>query len=265
MSTAPGLPVAGSRAHRRAAARSTAGSLLAAEWRKMRRTWMLPLTFLGPLGVTLMAVIYYALNGDHVAAKLASGASPWMVLLNAMAMVQVFSLMLGTSLLASQIADVEHRSDTWKQLFAMPVPRGGTFVAKYTWLAALLAVASVLMVAGYAAVWLWRGYGGMPWRGMGLAVALPYLAVLPLAALQLVLSAHVRNQAVPLTVGILAPMFSMVNMPLPGWLPWRLPQESLASVYGRRLEFPQLWWVVAVECVVLVVLGAALMRRREIR
>lgn len=49
-------------------------ALFAAEWRKIQRTWVLPLTVLGPLGVTLMGVIYYFLRPEYVRAALAGGA-----------------------------------------------------------------------------------------------------------------------------------------------------------------------------------------------
>lgn len=188
-----------------------------------------------------------------------------MVIMNAMSIVQMFSLMLGATLLASMLADVEHRSDTWKQLFAMPVSRAGTFTAKYAWLALLLAVASVLMVAGYAAIWLWQGYGALPWADLVRAAALPYLATLPLAAMQLVLSTRAQNQAGPITAGILGPMFAIGGIPLPGWVPWTMPHHSMFAVFHKPLEYPQLWQAVAIEVVVLVALGAVLLSRRDVR
>ena len=128
-----------------------------AEWRKMQRTWSLPLVLLGPLGVTLMGVVFHALKGRRSPERRQGGVPLFAITHERDVLVQVFSLMLGTALLASQLADVEHRSDTWKQLFAMPVSRARTFAVKLVWLVALLAVASVLMVAGYAAIWVWQG------------------------------------------------------------------------------------------------------------
>jgi hypothetical protein len=146
----------------------------------------------------------------------------------------------------------------------MPVSRAGTFVVKYVWLAGLLAIASILMVAGYAAIWLWQGYGALPWVDLGRAAALPYLAALPVAALQLVFSAEARNQAAPITAGILAPMFAIGGLPMPGWMPWRMPTEAMGLVFGKVL-YAQLWPAVAIEVVVLVAVGAVLMSRRDVR
>jgi hypothetical protein len=247
------------------AGRAGATALLTAEWRKMRRTWILPLTFLGPLGVTLMGVIFYYLRGEIVAKEVARGVPPFMILMNGMALVHIFALMLGTTLLASQLADVEHRSDTWKQLFSMPVSRGGTFAAKLLWLVALLAVASVLMVAGYAAIWVWKGYGAIPWTDFARVATFPYLAVLPMAALQLLWSVRSANQAMPMTAGILGTMFSMGAFPIPPWTPYAMPHHALFTVFGKPLAYPQLWQAVAVETVLLGVAGAVLLSRTEIR
>jgi hypothetical protein len=264
VSAAPGLPVARRRRAERSPGHASLGALLAAEWRKLQRTWTLPLVVLGPLGVTGMGVLFYFLRADVIARDLAKGMPPFMLLMNAMSMVQVFSLMLGTALLASQLADVEHRSRTWKQLFAMPVSRPGTFVAKFVWLAGLLAVASVLMVAGYAAIWTWRGYGPLPLPDFARAAALPYLAVLPLAALQLVVSTRIANQAGPLTIGILGTMFAVGGLPMPGWVPWTMPRHALFVVFGKPLQYGALWQAIAVEVVLLVAAGAIMLTRRDV-
>lgn len=240
-------------------------ALLAAEGRKIRRTWILPLTLLGPVGVTLMGVIYWLLQEERVAEALASGTPPFAVLMNALALVQVFSLMLGTTLLASMLADVDHRSDTWKQLFAMPVSRAGTFASKFAWLAVLLAVSSALLCLGYAALWVWQGYGAIPWMKLARACALPFLAVLPFAGLQLVASTAIRNQAAPLTLGILAPMFVVGGAPVPGWFPWAMPHASMFEVFGKELEYAGLWPAVGLEVVLFVAIGAVMLARREIR
>lgn len=41
-----------------------------------------------------------------------------------------------------------------------------------------------------------------------------------------------RNQALPLTVGILAPVFSMGMAQIPPWTPWRLMEQALVYATG---------------------------------
>ncbi len=204
-------------------------SLLAAEWGKVRRTWVLPLTVLGPLGVTLMGIIYLLFEHDMVHKAVAEGAAPWQVLMSQMGYVQVFALMLGTALLASMLPDIDHRSATWKQVLALPVGRGSVYLAKWGLLVTLLAVASVLCSAGLAAIWVWQGFGPLPMKELALAAALPLLGVLPLTALQLGLSTWLKNQAVPLVVGITATMFGMAAARMSVAIPLALP------IYGELI------------------------------
>jgi len=219
------------------AARATApaggasfGSVAAAELIKMRRTWLLPLALLGPLGVTLLGVILFLLRGEYLLAPFLKGAkSGWLVVADQMGMVHIFSIGLGAALLASMLADLEHRSDTWKQMFSLPLSRAGAYAVKLCWGAALLALSSALMSMGYAALMTWQRLGPLPWETLARAAWLPWLGVLPLFGFQLLISTLVRNQAAPLALGVVTPMFGMGLSALPAWLPWRLPTEAMMN------------------------------------
>jgi lantibiotic transport system permease protein len=248
-----------------------------ADARRMSRTWLFPLTLLGPVGVTLMGVVLFLLRGSFVVTPFLKGqATGWQVLINQLGMVHVFALGLGATLVASMIVDVEHRSGTWKQLFGLPVSRAAVYLVKFGWGAVLLAASSLLMSAGYAALMTWQHLGPLPWGALGAAAALPWVASLPLLAFQLLLSTNLRNQALPLTVGVLAPMFGMGMSPMPSWLPWRLMTEAMtwaaggviAGGPGRSLGWltpgqiggASLAWIA-----VLVGLGAFALVRRDVR
>lgn len=210
-----------------------ASSLLASEARKLRRTWVFPLTVLGPLGVTLLGVILFLLRGSWILKPYRAGtSSAFAVLVNNLGMIQVFCICLGATLLASMIADVEHRSDGWKSLFAMPVSRAGTYVAKFAWAAGLLFVSSLLMAAGYQALAWWQGLGALAATDLWHAAVWPWVGVLPLLAFQSLVSTVVKNQALPITLGTVTPMFGMGMSSMPAWLPWRLPTQALVAVFG---------------------------------
>lgn len=257
--------------------RAPVRAYLAADWRRMHRTWLLPLTVLGPFGVTLLGVILFLMRGDFMLGMYRKGMQTgWEVVTNELGMVHVIAIGLGATLLASMIVDVEHRSDTWKQILGLPVSRVTVYAAKFAWVAALLAVSSVLMAAGYAALMVWQGLGPLPWDRLATVAVLPWVAALPLLAFQLLLSTSMRNQALPLTVGLLAPMFGMGMSPMPAWLPWRLiteamtfaaggviaggPGESLHWLTPGAIAGASVAWVV-----VLVSAGAVLLARREVR
>lgn len=252
------------------------GALAAADWRRIRHTWLLPLTVMGPLGVTLMGVILFLLKGEW----LLSGFDPAIhsgfgILFEQLGMIQLFALGLGATLIASMIVDVEHRSDTWKAFFALSVRRWKAYVVKFAWSAVLLAAASVLMGLGYAALMVWQDLGPIPWADVARAAALPWVGTLPLLAFQLLVSTSMKNQALPLALGIITPMFGMGMSGMPAWLPWRLPTHGLTLAAGgvtagspsealAWLTAPVLCAVSSASVLVLVALGAALLTRKEI-
>lgn len=260
-----------------AATRASLVALVRAEGARVRRTWILPLTVMGPLGVTLLGVILFLLRGEYLVRPVLAGETTgWQVLVNQMGMIQVFSLGLGATLLASMIVDVEHRSDTWKQLFALPVSRTGVYVVKFAWVAALLAVSSLLMAGGYAALMTWQELGPIPWADLFTAAWLPWVACLPLVAFQLLLSARLTNQAVPITAGVLTTIFGMGLSGIPEWLPWRLMTAAMneaagvtvagsASEAATQLGLQGIVIASALWVFGLVMTGAVLMARREIR
>lgn len=257
--------------------RTPALAYMAADWKRIKGTWILPLTFLGPLGVTVLGVILFLLKGDYLMRPYHAGTSSgWTVVTSQIGMVHVFSLGLGAALLASMIVDVEHRSDTWKQMFGLPVSRAAVYSVKFALAATLLTISSVLMSAGYAVLMVWQKLGPLPLDKLAIAAALPWLAALPLLAFQLLVSASCRNQALPLTLGVLAPMMGMGLSQLPAWLPWRLITEAMVSASGGAIAggpgdavkwltpatigAASVAWVV-----VLVSAGAIALARREIR
>jgi len=252
------------------------GALLAADWHRIQHTWMLPLTVIGPAGVTLLGVVLFLLRGEW----LLSGFDPARhsgidLVLSQLGLIEVFALCLGTTLLASMIVDVEHRSDTWKAFFALPVGRWKAYLAKFTWVAVLLAVASLLMALGYAVIVYWQGIGPVAWDTLGGVIALPWIGTLPLLAFQLFVSTALKNQALPLALGIITPMFGMGLSGLPAWLPWRLPGEALdvaaaagAASLGSNVttSLSATGIVVAALCGVAVMLAAGIttLNRKEI-
>lgn len=248
-------------------------ALVLADWRRLQRTWMVPLTLLGPAGVTLMGVVLFLLRGKWILADFdQTTQSGLTVVAGQLAYVHIFALCLGATLLASMVVDVEHRSDTWKSMFALPVRRWQAYLSKLGWTATLLAASSVLMGLGYAAIVTWQGIGPVEWSQVVRLTAIPWIGTLPLLAFQLLLSTAFRNQAVPLAVGIVTPMFGMGMQAVPYWFPWRLPYVALdaAGVMRQTIQTTAPTSAHAVTlaavCVVALLLmaGAAMLERKEI-
>ena len=253
------------------------GALPRADWQRMRHTWLLPLTVLGPVGVTLLGVILFLLRGDYLLKPYYAGTQTgFQVATGELGMIHVFAIGLGAALLASMIVDLEHRSDTWKVMFGLPVSRWRTYVTKFAWCAVLLAVSSALMAGGYALLMVWQGLRPMLFSDLATIAALVWVAAMPLLALQLLLSTSMKNQAFPLAVGVLAPLFGMGMSRIPVWTPWRLMTQALVYACGGPVPGSPgealVWWepqqIIAIalaEMVVLVAAGAIVLARKEIR
>lgn len=246
-------------------------ALATADWRRIRRTWLVPLTVMGPAGVTLLGVVLFWLRGEWILGDfdpaLHSGLG---IVVGQLGYVHVFALCLGATLLASMVVDVEHRSDTWKSMLALPVRRWKAYLTKYAWTAALLAASSLLMGLGYAAIMTWQDIGAVPWGDVVQLAALTWAGTMPLLAFQLLASTAIKNQAVPLALGIVTPMFGMGMRSMPGWLPWRLPSVALDAAAGRIADVAAPMSASGVVCAavfgtaLLLFAGSVALERREI-
>jgi len=248
-------------------------ALVAADRCRIRGTWILPLTVMGPVGVTLLGVALFWLRGEWILSEFDPAVHSGLgITVGQLGLVHVFALCLGATLLASMVVDVEHRSDTWKSMFALPVRRWKAYLAKYAWTAALLAASSLLMGLGYAAIVVWQDIGPVPWGDVARLAALTWAGTMPLLAFQLLISTALKNQAVPLALGIVTPMFGMGMRSLPDWLPWRLPSVALesASVAGRLADaatpVPASAVALAALCgtALLLLAGAIVLERKDI-
>jgi hypothetical protein len=237
--------------------------LLISDVLKHRRTWVGPLTLLGPVGLVLMGVIDFALRPEWLEKEvLRSGA--WLTVLNQMGMLDVAAIALGVALLCSMIFDVDHRSLAWKQLFALPVSRVGVYLVKLAVVMALLFVASVLAAVGVYGIWQWLDLGAVPWRHLAQFAVLPCLSAFPLVALQGLLSAHIRNQAVPLTLGVAGVVAALFGAAMPGWAPWAPLIDSMAVLSGGPGDLTQIMVYAAMTGAVLSAGGAIAFARRDV-
>jgi len=237
--------------------------LLESDLIKHRRTWVLPLTFLGPFGFVLMGIIMFSMSHDWILESIKRDG-PWAALMNNMGMLEIAAIALGVALLASMVFDVEHRSGAWKQLFALPVSRSGVYLTKLVVVVGLIFSASVLASAGTAGLWLWLDLGALPWRKLGLLALVPWVAAFPLIAFQGLLSAHIRNQAIALTFGVAGTVLALTASSLPKWLPWALPADAMAWVVAGSGD---IWRILGLSCaagVAIAVAGALSFARRDV-
>jgi hypothetical protein len=150
-------------------------ALLRAESIKLRRSGALIVALAAPALATLLQLLHLiGMIGDaHPrwtspavvwADLMAHGWDVWLVLI--VPMLITFE--------AASLANLEHRGNQWKQLFATPVPRWAIYATKIFFCALLVAGGALLFAAGFTASTLM--FSGV--EGLHLASAIPWLEIL---------------------------------------------------------------------------------------
>jgi hypothetical protein len=140
-----------------------------------------------------------------------------------------------SGVLAALICRTEHLNGGWKQLLALPVRRSHVYVAKYLIVAALLLLSQLLVLAGMWAMSVWGGVGAIPWQQTVLGLLGGWVAVLPLAALQLWASSRWRAFGGPLALNValtFPALFAVQSEQFNQWYPWGLPVVGMMSSFS---------------------------------
>ncbi|KEQ26338.1 ABC transporter permease [Paenibacillus tyrfis] len=204
--------------------------VLAADFLKIRRKAIWFLIFLGPIGVIALQAANYGLRYDYLMEKYA--ANPWGAFLGNIQFLLPVTILLGIAIIASMIASIEHQMNSWKQLLALPITRTAVFSAKFTLCVLMLLVSCILLGIGIVGLGLGLKLGtDIPLINIVKLSFYPVIAAFPALALQLWLSVTLRNQALPLTVGILGGVLSLYAVKMPDWFLWKLP--SLMNEAGK--------------------------------
>ncbi|UOR11184.1 ABC transporter permease [Halobacillus amylolyticus] len=195
--------------------------ILRADLLKVKRKWFWLLVFLGPFGVIALQGVNYGVRYDWI---MQNYPDRWGTLIQFVNMFVCPALLLGMAILASQIASIEHKQTSWKQLLALPVRRRDVFISKFLITAMMIGLSSILLFIGTIVLGVVLGFG---WNFPMVAILensfYPFLAGLPVLALQLWMSIAAKNQAGPLAIGIFAAVFSTYAYEAPDWLIWKWP------------------------------------------
>lgn len=220
---------------------------------KLRRTAALLVTVVAPYVVVLAFAIFAALEGETFLRSPHVEAWAWLMESAATAWSLVF-LPLFMGLITALAAALEHRSEGFKHLFALPVPRGAIYAGKQLALFTLLAASFALLGLGLAVA-------GLALRA--LRPELGFEAPLPLGRLAALLAGQTaacgfalavqtwvslvrRDFALPVGLGFLATILLValraVDASLARFLPWSFPVEVARSF---AQDAPDLRWALA--------------------
>lgn len=191
----------------------------ASDFLKIKRKMIWFLIFLGPFGVIALEAVNFGLRYDYLTNRYE--ADLWGGLVGEASYLAIPALMLGLTIITSMIASIEHQTNAWKQLLALPISKFSVFTGKFLLATVLLFISSTLLFVGIIILGLFLKFGlEIPFLTMLKMVYLPYFAAMPFIAFQIWLSITVKNQAIPLTIGIVSTILSLTAFNFPNWFPW---------------------------------------------
>ncbi len=196
--------------------------VMASEFLKIRRKMILFLVFLGPIGVISLEAVNFGIRYDWLTGIYKEDL--WGGLIGEVAMLSIPTIVIGLTILTSMIANIEHQTNAWKQLLSLPISKTKVFTGKVLLSVLLLLTACLLLAGGTIALGLLLKFGtSIPFLYLMKMCFFPCLAALPLIILQIWLAITLKNQAIPLTSGILGAIVVMYSMNFPDWVPWKWP------------------------------------------
>lgn len=198
------------------------GKLLASDFLKLKRKMIWFLILLGPAGVVGLQAANFGLRYDWLTTLYKENL--WGGLIQNMSMLTIPTLLLGIAIVSSMIANIEHATNSWKQTLALPISKASVFASKFIVVVLLLACSCILLAAGTILLGIALGFEtNIPFQELVKMSAYPFLAAIPLIALQVWLSVTIMNQAVPLTVGIMGAVLSLWPSDYSIFIPWQWP------------------------------------------
>ncbi len=197
------------------------GKLLLADFLKIKRKGLWFLAFLGPFGVIALQMVNYGVRKDYL---LQQSEDDWGYYFMNVHSFTPLALVLGIAILTSFIASIENETNAWKQLISLPVSKMGVYLSKFTVLASLLFVSSLLLlVFSLCCGFLLKLGNDIPYLELLKYSFYPYFAALPILALQLWIASVSQNQGIPITTGVLGVIFAFSAFVLPDWMIWKWP------------------------------------------
>lgn len=240
---------------------------------KRKKIWLTLLAFVG----LELAWIYVAFRNPS-ASEIEIG---WMELLYQVPSLNSILFPVLAAVMASRLADLEHKGDTWKLLGTMQSPRM-LFLSKFIcggWymLVSIFFITISMLIFGYI-----FHYEGTPAFDKYFIFFLFQLFIaLEILAVQLILSSYIRNQMIPFCIGCGGAFLGLLLLFVPikilqYLLPWGHasllflvylvdwnPDSRIMKLAYVPIDFIAIVIVIA-ELVLLLILGSSLLNKREV-
>lgn len=204
---------------------------LSVEIFKTRRTLSIILTFLAPL---VMAFLELVIGMQYGTRMYRPGGDAWMTLIQHIQIMWTLLLMpLFITLEMGLLGAMEHNNKTWKQIFALPLPRWVVYAAKQFTGLLLVALSSLFLAAFTVGVGLCirciepdLGFNApIPWSSLGQNLLYPFLAAWLIVAIHVWVSLRWSSFVLAMGVGIAATVAGVLvfSEKWAYYYPWTIP------------------------------------------
>lgn len=205
------------------------------------------------------------------------GANPWETAfgLAAMRYAWIFYPLLA-GILSALICREDHLNGGWKLILSLPVSRTSVYVAKFTVVAMALACANLVFGAAFlVAGRLASLHGAVPFATIGRALLAGWLAVLPLAAVQMWVSSRWKSFGAALALNVcltLPAVFAAQSHDIGPWYPWAQPMLAMVPMMSKsagstalNVSPATLWIVIVGGFLVAMTGGLVTFARADVR
>lgn len=203
--------------------------LIKADFLKIRRKGMWLLSLIGPFGVVALQMVNYGVRKDYLFQQM---DDRWLYYILNINSFTTLAVVLGIVILTSFMASIEDETNAWKQLVAMPVSKRAVYLSKFTVISCILFVSSILLFLFTLSYGMTLGLGeDIPYLRLLEYSFFPSFAALPVLGLQLWIAIISKNQAIPITLGVVGVILAYSAPGLPDWLIWTWP--TLSNDWGH--------------------------------
>ena len=198
------------------------GTLISLEFLKIKRKGIWFLVFLGPIGVVGLQAANFGIRYDWLTSQYAGHL--WEGLLSNVGSLGVPALIIGSAIITSMLANLEHQSRSWKQWLAMPIKRWQFYLSKLIVSVILLSISTLMLAIGAIVLGIALDFGtDIPYYELLKYCVFPTVAGLPIILGQLWLAVRFPNQSIAISIGVLGTVVSLWAYYAPLWLPWVWP------------------------------------------
>ncbi|SFS30839.1 ABC transporter permease [Marininema halotolerans] len=199
--------------------------LFIAEGLKMQKKRLLLLLLIGPLLAILSSLSIAGMSTN-------AGENKWVMMYTLSVFnygMIFFPLIAG--IFAALLCRYENHQGGWKLLFTWPVSRSVVYFAKFSVLIVTLAISQgIFFLFSVGAIVLRGDVSQIEWVVLGQSIFLGWLAIIPLAALQLWVSFLFKSFGIPLAINVLFTipnLFAGNSQEYGPWYPWAQPALAM--------------------------------------